>query len=186
MNALLNLIDQDTDYAAPTSAASEAASSNAATNDMARRKPSWQQQREVINLDSRRSKPAWERDALATICRYAELPNGWDSYAGKPLRLDTGMFALQVLSSVMSESTPIPSLIPVASGGVQIEWHRNGLDIELYIAAPLEGELSVYDHLDAQAGVKVLPLKADLSALREHVGRLVDFNRHIGPKAHAG
>jgi hypothetical protein len=138
----------------------------------------------VVTLDSRRGKPAWEREIVATLCRYLELPPNWDSYGGKPLRHDTGMFALQVLSSIMSESVPVPSIVPVSSGGVQFEWHQNGLDIELYVAAPFECELSVHDH-NSDAPPIMIPLKTDFSALSEQVRRLVDFNRHLRTHAHA-
>lgn len=185
MNALANLIDQDMEYARSTHAAADTAS-DAATVDFepSHRNANWK--REVISLDARRGKSAWEREVLSVICRYTELPQGWDSYNGKPLRLDTGMFALQVLSSVMTEGTPVPSMVPVSSGGVQIEWHRNGLDIELYIAAPFDGELSIFDHRAANVPPTVTPFKSDLSVLREQVGRLVAFNRHLAPQAHAG
>jgi hypothetical protein len=94
------------------------------------------------------------------------------------------MFALQVQSSIMSESIPIPSIVPVSSGGVQFEWHQNDLDIELYVAAPFECELSVDDH-NSDAPSIVISLKTDLSELSEQVRRLVDFNRHLRTPAHA-
>jgi len=101
------------------------------------------------------------------------------------LRLDTGMFALQVLNSIMSESIPVPSIVPVGSGGVQFEWHQNGLDIELFIAAPYECELSVYDHTTG-APQETFPLTSDFALLDKHVRRLVDFNRHLYNQVHAG
>jgi hypothetical protein len=165
MNTLRNLSDQDVQSEEPGDTGDTASAT-------------------VVNLDSRRSKPAWEREIVATLCRYLELPPNWDSYGGRPLRLDTGMFALQVLSSIMSESIPVPSIVPVSSGGVQFEWHQNDLDIELYIAAPYEYELSVYDHGSHDPPITI-PLKTDLSALSEQIRRLVDFNRHLGNRAHA-
>jgi hypothetical protein len=165
MSTLRNLSDQDVQPAAPLDLSDTASST-------------------VVSLDARRGKPAWEREIVATLCRYLELPPNWDSYGGKPLRLDTGMFALQILSSIMSESIPMPSIVPISSGGVQFEWHQNCLDIELYVAAPYECELSVYDH-NSDKPPKTIPLKMDLSALSEQVRRLVDFNRHLLTHRHA-
>ena len=139
----------------------------------------------VVSLDDRRSKPAWEREIVSTLCRYLELPNNWDSYGGKPLRHETGMFALQVLSSVMNSSVPLPSVVPVSSGGVQFEWHQNGLDIELYIAAPYDCELSVFDHT-TNGPQQTITLTTDLSPLMEHIRRLLDYNRHLQVQAHGG
>jgi hypothetical protein len=130
----------------------------------------------VVNLNSRRGTPAWEREIVSTLCRYLELPTGWDSYGGRPLRYDTGMFALQVLSSIMTESIPLPSVVPVGCGGVQFEWHQNGLDVELYIAAPYDCELSVYDHL-TDGPQQVIPITDDFAVLIEFIRQLADFNR---------
>lgn len=139
----------------------------------------------VVSLDTRRGKPAWQKEIVAALCRLLELPDGWDSYVGKPLKHDTGMFALQVLNSIMNESVPMPAVVPVSSGGVQFEWHDNGLDIELFIAAPYDCELSVCDHL-AGGTQKTLRLKSDLAPLNQIIRQLVDFNRHLYKQAHAG
>lgn len=165
MNALFNLTDADLRPAEQPNIGDTASST-------------------VVSLDSRRGKAAWERELVATLCRYLELPSNWDSYGGKPLRHDTGMFALQVLSRIMNESIPLPSIVPMSSGGVQFEWHQNGLDIELFIAAPYESELFVYDH-DSGKPPETIELKTDLSVLGEQVNRLVDFNRHLPTGAHA-
>ena len=135
---------------------------------------------EICYLDRHRGRPARERVVANTLSEYTKLPAGWDSYGGEPLRLDTGMFALQVLCDVMSDSTPPPSLVPVSSGGVQCEWHENGLDIELYISAPLECELMVYDHLSREQ--QVFQMRAELTPLKEQMKRLVDFNRDVNAR----
>jgi hypothetical protein len=79
----------------------------------------------------------------------------------------------------------LPSVVPISSGGVQFEWHQNGLDIELLVAAPYECELFVYDH-NSREPPETIALKTDFSVLGEQVKRLVDFNRHLPTGAHAG
>jgi hypothetical protein len=164
MNALFNLTDADFQAAEQVG--------DAASND-------------VVNLDSRSGKPAWERDVVAALCQYLDLPPNWDSYGGMPLRYDTGMFALHVLSSIMNESIPVPSVVPISSGGAQFEWHQNGLDIELFIAAPYESELFVHDRNSGEPP-ETTELKTDLSGLGAQLQRLVDFNRHLPTGSHAG
>jgi hypothetical protein len=138
----------------------------------------------VISLDARRARPIWEREIVAALLRFISFPQDWDSYDGMPLRHDTGMFALQVLSGVMNDAIPLPSIVPVSGGGVQFEWHQNNLDIELYVAAPYECELSVHDHVaNTQA---TFQLKTDLGPLAQTIRLLVDFNRHLNNQAHAG
>jgi hypothetical protein len=138
----------------------------------------------VTPLDSRRRNPPWQNDVVNSLCRFLELPNGWDSYNGRPLRHDTGMFTLQLLNSVLLASTPTPHVVPIADGGVQVEWHQNRLDIELYISAPYACELTVIDHLQNTA--ESIPLTTNFDRLSLALKTLVDYNRHLQPVAHAG
>jgi hypothetical protein len=156
MSVLRNLSDQDVDI--PTAKQMSGAS--------------------VSSLDHRRGKPAWEKEVVATLCRFLDLDEGWDTYGGRPLRYDTGMFAVQILSNIMDESIPPPSIVPTSTGGVQFEWHQNGLDIELFVAEPYECELMVTDH---RAGTppELIELKTDLTPLSQQIRKLVDYNRHL-------
>ena len=129
----------------------------------------------VTLFDRRRRGQTWQNEVVSTLCRFVELPENWDSYGGRPLRHDTGMFALQLINGVMGPAIPSPHFIPVADGGVQIEWHMNGLDIELYISAPYESELVVVDHISGER--KTFSLKSDYTALKDALKKLVDFNR---------
>jgi len=41
--------------------------------------------------------------------------------------------ATTLLQTVMDEQTPIPSIVPTPPGGVQIEWHVKGIDLEIEV-----------------------------------------------------
>lgn len=138
----------------------------------------------VTSLDSRRRNAPWQNDVVNSLCRFLELPNGWDSYNGRPLRHDTGMFTLQLLNSVLVAPTPTPQLVPVADGGVQAEWHQNQLDVELYISAPYACELTIIDHTTNT--VETILLTTNFDRLSAALKTLVDYNRHIIPVANAG
>jgi hypothetical protein len=138
----------------------------------------------VTPLDARRRNPPWQNSVVNTLCRFLELPVGWDSYNGRPLRHDTGMFTLQLLNSVLLASTPAPHIVPIANGGVQAEWHQNHLDVELYISAPYACELTVIDHL--QNTSETVSLTTNFDRLSAALKTLVDYNRHLQPVAHAG
>ncbi len=62
------------------------------------------------------------------------LENNWNSYGGKPItklalvRADLLLKALQAIQAVE------PFICPCNDGGIQLEWHRNGFDIEIEIA----------------------------------------------------
>ena len=136
----------------------------------------------VTPLDFRRRNPPWQSDVVNSLCRFLELPVGWDGYNGRPLRHDTGMFTLQLLSNVLLASTPTPHIVPISDGGVQVEWHQNQLDVELYISAPYACELTVIDHL--QNTTETVSLTTNFDQLSAALKTLVDYNRHL--VAHAG
>ena len=77
---------------------------------------------------------------LAKLSAYAE---GWDGYSAMPPQPSIIAYARSTLNSVMMPSTPAPSIVPLSGGGLQLEWHTNGYDIELAIYAAGEAELSV-------------------------------------------
>lgn len=67
-----------------------------------------------------------------------ELPQGWDSYGAStidPKAVDAASRLLDVLDHD-------PAVIPCNHGGVQLEWHRDGLELEVEISAA--GEI-IYD-----------------------------------------
>ena len=73
------------------------------------------------------------------------LPANWDHHGASPIQSKHAQAALSYLNRVMSPSTPPPSIVPVANGGVQIEWHRAGVDVELVFSDENDDELYCYD-----------------------------------------
>jgi hypothetical protein len=65
-----------------------------------------------------------------------QLPNGWNSYNARPISRDNVMFAVNLLGRVMRKGTPAPNVVPKVRGGVQLEWHTKGINIEIDIDSP--------------------------------------------------
>ncbi len=77
--------------------------------------------------------PKWfevARDALVAILA---LPAGWNSYAAKAIDFSAVAAAVEVLLGVMEEKTPLPTVVPVPSGGVLLEWHTMAADLEVRV-----------------------------------------------------
>ena len=77
--------------------------------------------------------PSWLSDAVKALNSLLALADNWDSYDARRIRPETAFAAIQVLHSVMKEKTPLPSIVPTPSGGIQLEWHRFGIDLEVDI-----------------------------------------------------
>ena len=43
---------------------------------------------------------------------------------------------MTLVATVCGPTTPRPSLVPLPSGGVQIEWHRGPIDLEISVYSP--------------------------------------------------
>lgn len=62
---------------------------------------------------------------------FRELKEGWDSYGGKPIRERSIDWAKVILFRVGQGGGWTP--IPCSDGGVQLEFHEQGIDIEIVI-----------------------------------------------------
>jgi hypothetical protein len=82
------------------------------------------------------SSPSWFDETLATLGKILALEEGWDSY-GSP-RIEPGVVesAARFLATLTSIGAPRPSICPTAHGGIQIEWHNAGIDLEIEFLAP--------------------------------------------------
>jgi len=74
-------------------------------------------------------------DLAARIGELERLEDNWDSYGAKPMAPVTRSLLPLLIDAVHEAGLPRPYLIPVADGGVQLEWDRADLDAELEIPA---------------------------------------------------
>jgi hypothetical protein len=88
----------------------------------------------------------WQSEVQQRLLTYAKLPHGWDTYNAPAIGWDAGLFALSVLNDFMRPRTPVPQVVPSTAGGVQLEWHQKGVDLELHITGPYRCELWFKDH----------------------------------------
>ena len=107
----------------------------------------------------------WQIEVQNHLLKYVRMQAGWDSYGAPQIGWDTAMFALWILNNVMRARTPIPQVVPSGAGGVQLEWHQKGVDLELHIAGPYECEVWFQDHRQSQQPPTSLELTDNFSAL---------------------
>jgi hypothetical protein len=106
----------------------------------------------------------WRRKAETRLIKLCGLPVGWDGHGGLPTDRDTAEFAASILAALMLPRVPMPSIMPMSYGGVQLEWHRNGWDIEIEIISP--NRMHVYTRDIANDIEEEFSLGADLTRLR--------------------
>lgn len=106
----------------------------------------------------------WTKVVAAKLNDLVKLPEGWDGYDGKSVDFRIAHFAVQLLQHVYVEGVPSPSLVPGSDGSLQIEWHSNGLDIELDILGVNQVDCLKRD-LET-GGEEELELTVDFKAVR--------------------
>lgn len=93
-----------------------------------------------------RSRPGnKEREIVNRINRLLELEPGWDGAHAQPLTFSAVEATVEVLSDVMIEAIPVPDVSPSVDGGMLLEWHEGGFELEIWASA--NGAVTVtYDH----------------------------------------
>ena len=64
------------------------------------------------------------------------LPEGWNSYSARPIGTQNAIRAIQLLGELLGSETPPPVVVPTVRGGIQLEWHTRGVNIEIYVESP--------------------------------------------------
>lgn len=95
------------------------------------------------------SVPAWAPRTLRALNRILQVQRATRSAQRTPLDPSVSVSALRVLALIMSDTTPAPAVVPTFDGGLQLEWHQGGTDLELSIEP--DGALSAWcEHEDGQ------------------------------------
>ena len=77
----------------------------------------------------------WLYPALDAVLHLGQLDSNWDSYGGRHIQPFAAIGALKFLDLLFPGDGPTPAFVPMSCGGVQLEWHRADLDLEVEFAA---------------------------------------------------
>ncbi len=95
--------------------------------------------------------PAWIEPTIRALTNLLQLPENWDGYGAVQIREQIAQQALITLAEIMENETPTPSIVPLSDGGVQIEWHRYGRNLEIEFPA---GEAPGYYYYEDDSDVE--------------------------------
>jgi hypothetical protein len=122
----------------------------------------------------------WVEPTLRAVGGLFALPAGWDSYGARATDPACVLAAWHLLAAVMQDDTPAPAVVPTARGGVQLEWHRNGVDLEVEVVAPRAFLVSFEVDASGEAWEKTLTDDlAELSAALDRIGGGSAHDRNV-------
>lgn len=107
---------------------------------------------------------------FATVRRMTQLlalPPGWDSYGAKAIDRHRALAALYLVWLAVVNGASAPVIVPTSDGGIQLEWHRRGADLEIKVVS--EALLQVFfedlatgESFEDEIGVDWTPLRVFL------------------------
>ncbi len=75
--------------------------------------------------------PAWFDPVMQGFVDLLTLAPNWDSYHAGPIDPKLIQYALNFINGVLAPTSPTPRVVPLSSGGLQLEWRRKGVDLEV-------------------------------------------------------
>ena len=75
--------------------------------------------------------PAWFGPTRRSLQEALQLPENWNSYGARPVDPDLATSALKLLVTVAPADAPPPIVVPTTRGGILLEWHMWGIDLEI-------------------------------------------------------
>jgi len=75
--------------------------------------------------------PRWLNQSILSLGKLLALANNWDREGAPPIDSTAIQTAIDALCSFMSDNSSLPQWTPTQRSGVQLEWHENGIDLEI-------------------------------------------------------
>jgi hypothetical protein len=95
-----------------------------------------------VDIWSQRSLPGWVHPFVEQMKSVHALKPGWDGPEARPVSSEAFRATLVILEETMARDTIAPTVVPVSDGGLQLEWHCAGVDLEVYIER--DGQVSAW------------------------------------------
>lgn len=73
----------------------------------------------------------WQLEPIKKILGVLLLPENWDSYGGHTPKIVAAETAIQIIASIAHEDPPRPRVVPLGTGGIQLEWKKGARELEV-------------------------------------------------------
>jgi hypothetical protein len=75
--------------------------------------------------------PRWLNPTILRVGKLLSLPYNWDRQGAPPIDSSAIQTAMDALNLFMSIDSAAPQWTPTQKSGVQLDWHQNGIDLEI-------------------------------------------------------
>jgi len=114
--------------------------------------------------------PAWFDPTIQGFVDLLTLPHDWNSYGAGAIDPKIVLYAMTFINGLLVPGIPAPRVVPLSSGGLQLEWHRQGVDLEIVFDRDEQPIFTYRNRLNEEESEHALPEGSDL--LRSIIGNL--------------
>ena len=95
--------------------------------------------------------PQWLMPTIRVASKLLSLPYDWNKQGAPPVDSMAIQAAIDALSLIMSPNSSLPQLTPTERSGVQLDWHENGVDLEIaFDPGDVEGQAVCSDQVQPE------------------------------------
>ena len=124
----------------------------------------------LVEVHANHSMSLTFRKSVRAVADLLSLPPGWNSYSAKPIAAQNAIRAIRLLGEFLEPHTPPPTVVPTVRGGIQLEWHSSGVNVEVYIQSP--NDVSFFAEEVGSGDSSDVPLSGREHELRSWLQRL--------------
>lgn len=73
----------------------------------------------------------WQVEPVKRALECLSLTENWDSYGGQTPSHDTVLSVIDFISMIPFDNLPRPRVVPLASGGIQLEWSTGSRELDI-------------------------------------------------------
>jgi len=119
----------------------------------------------------------WIIPTIHPICELLKFKNGWDTYGGRHIEEDIIANALAWTFEVFPKCSLTPSVVPTSHGGLQYEWHRCGIDLEVEFVDSVRVHACYADHKDCT--LWDLDVTTNTQPVRDALRKMIKRSRNL-------
>jgi hypothetical protein len=92
--------------------------------------------------------PAWLKPTITRAANLLALPTNWDKFGAPRIEPTAIQNAIDTLSLFMADRSSLPQWTPTRNGGVQLDWHERGIDLEIAFERDRPDGYAVFSDLE--------------------------------------
>ncbi len=112
--------------------------------------------------------PAWSGSVLQSLAERWGVEKGWDGYQGQPTNPALAAELLNCLGIAIPSEARAPIITPLSDGGVQAEWHKGGMALEIVVPSGEPARFYFYDPAEEQ---EACDFAESIALISKYIGR---------------